>query len=379
MNKKLYKSGEKSPVSGQYSLVDENKEPAGREYTVVEGEPFPPTQKKGQGYILSDVTLHDSMALESGSRLPARLVDLKLRIDKLVQGGGLSERAAEKLVNRWAKLFEDVETEKDNIKLEPKVARLTAHITYLETPPTLAKQKQQNSEKASRIMTALSIIVFVALVSSNWLSMIFVSSYKWPNGWFISDKFLGFALAGVSINILLRLRTRVQRGDWADKYIGTHVSRILQATVYAAVIYWLVSALPDTESACLEKGLDANCWQTRANMPFALSGLFVGLFVNLLEEALKGIGERFVDMISALFSSQFEGPRSNEVKNQELRKQLEVVSAQYAGVDISELSDDKKQTIEQLFADALSLLQSNENDQAEQKIQELTLEIKNAT
>jgi len=51
--KKYFKPGEKAKVSGQYENIK-----TGREVTVTQGEPFPPTPKKRQGYILTDPTKH---------------------------------------------------------------------------------------------------------------------------------------------------------------------------------------------------------------------------------------------------------------------------------------------------------------------------------
>jgi len=307
------------------------------------------------------------------------LNNLKSRIDTLVQSGNLDEKSAEQLVKRWGNLSKRLSKAKDPLSLEPKIAGLTAYVAFLEAPPSLQRVKETKAQKASELMTTLSLSALLVLISTNWLSMLFSDKYNWPNGWFISDVYLGFALAGVLINILLRLRNRIQRGDWENKYWGTHVSRILQATVYAALIYWFVGFLPDTAEKCTARGLDELCWQTRVNIPFAPAALLIGLFVHLVEEALVGVGERFVDMISALFSTQFVGSRQKEAKNQELRKQLEALRGQYSQVDISNLDVDKKQGIKQLFEDALSLLQSNENDQAESKLQELVLEMKTAT
>jgi len=50
---KYFKPGEKAKVSGQYKNIK-----TGREVTVTQGEPFPPTPKKRQGYILTDPTKH---------------------------------------------------------------------------------------------------------------------------------------------------------------------------------------------------------------------------------------------------------------------------------------------------------------------------------
>jgi len=48
---KEFKPGDICPVSGQYEIVQ-----TGNERTVTKGEPFPPTPKSSQTYILVDKT-----------------------------------------------------------------------------------------------------------------------------------------------------------------------------------------------------------------------------------------------------------------------------------------------------------------------------------
>ena len=51
--KRHLKPGEIAEVSGQYKNIQ-----TGKEVTVTKGEPFPPTPKKRQRYILADRTKH---------------------------------------------------------------------------------------------------------------------------------------------------------------------------------------------------------------------------------------------------------------------------------------------------------------------------------
>ena len=53
---KTYKPGEKAPKSGQYEIVGPRGGHTGKERTITKGEPFPPTEKPGQSYILVDPT-----------------------------------------------------------------------------------------------------------------------------------------------------------------------------------------------------------------------------------------------------------------------------------------------------------------------------------
>ena len=52
------KPGQRAPVSGQYAERGTRGGDAGREVTVVKGEPMPPTLKKGNTYVLVDPTKH---------------------------------------------------------------------------------------------------------------------------------------------------------------------------------------------------------------------------------------------------------------------------------------------------------------------------------
>ena len=55
-----YKPGQKAPRSGQYNVVGPKGGKTNKEVTVVKGEPFPPSTKKGSTYILSDPTKNKS-------------------------------------------------------------------------------------------------------------------------------------------------------------------------------------------------------------------------------------------------------------------------------------------------------------------------------
>ena len=55
---KQYKPGETAPKSGQYEIVGPSGGRTGIERTVTKGEPLPPTNKAGQGYLLVDSTKH---------------------------------------------------------------------------------------------------------------------------------------------------------------------------------------------------------------------------------------------------------------------------------------------------------------------------------
>lgn len=57
---KGHKPGETCPRSGQYGIVGPRGGKPGEERTVVRGEPFPPTPKKGQSYKITDPTKHRS-------------------------------------------------------------------------------------------------------------------------------------------------------------------------------------------------------------------------------------------------------------------------------------------------------------------------------
>jgi len=53
----LHKPGQKAPESGQYEIVGpRGGSVGGKERTIVQGEPFPPTEKPGQKYRIVDKT-----------------------------------------------------------------------------------------------------------------------------------------------------------------------------------------------------------------------------------------------------------------------------------------------------------------------------------
>jgi hypothetical protein len=58
MANKKFKPGQRCPRSGQYVIVNRNSKTTRVERTVVRGEPFPPTPKAGQGFVISDPTKH---------------------------------------------------------------------------------------------------------------------------------------------------------------------------------------------------------------------------------------------------------------------------------------------------------------------------------
>ena len=55
-----YKSGEKAGRSGQYEITGPRGGRTGEERTVVKNEPFPPTPKPGQKFIIVDPTKNNS-------------------------------------------------------------------------------------------------------------------------------------------------------------------------------------------------------------------------------------------------------------------------------------------------------------------------------
>ncbi|MBW4566415.1 MAG: hypothetical protein KME32_36280 [Mojavia pulchra JT2-VF2] len=57
-SKALYSPGSRTPVSGQYELINPDGESTGLEVTSTEGHPFPPTRETDQSYKLVDATKH---------------------------------------------------------------------------------------------------------------------------------------------------------------------------------------------------------------------------------------------------------------------------------------------------------------------------------
>jgi hypothetical protein len=58
MAQRVYTPGQIAPRSGQYLIVGARGGDTGVERTVTRGEPFPPTPKSGQGFVLVDPTKH---------------------------------------------------------------------------------------------------------------------------------------------------------------------------------------------------------------------------------------------------------------------------------------------------------------------------------
>jgi hypothetical protein len=56
----VLKPGQKAPASGQYAVVGPRGGKINKEVTVVKGEPMPPTEKPGQGYVINDRTKNKS-------------------------------------------------------------------------------------------------------------------------------------------------------------------------------------------------------------------------------------------------------------------------------------------------------------------------------
>lgn len=54
----LYNPGERTPMSGQYELINPDSEGTGLEVTSTAGHPFPPTREPEQSYKLVDPTKH---------------------------------------------------------------------------------------------------------------------------------------------------------------------------------------------------------------------------------------------------------------------------------------------------------------------------------
>ncbi|MEN4042604.1 MAG: hypothetical protein ROW39_09680 [Anaerolineaceae bacterium] len=286
-----------------------------------------------------------------------KLTELKMRIDVLIKEGKLNGAHAERVVRQWGKLIKDSKNAKDPLNLEPKIAKLTVTVAQFEITPALQMKKEKMTRDVSLWMSTISLGVWFFLIITNYVTM----RNNTPVGWFADMRYLGFALAGVTINILLDFRNRIRRGDWDQKYTGIYISRIVQVTVYAALIYWFVSSLPVDQ---------------RNTIPFAPAALLIGLFIHLVEEALVGVGERFAEMISALFSTQFLGSRQKDAYTQEMKKRLDALRSKYTETDISSFSEEKKQVIKHLFEDALVFIHSSEPDNAESKIQEIEIVLK---
>jgi hypothetical protein len=60
MSKQPMRPGTTAPRSGQYGIVGQRGGNTGQERTVTKGEPFPPTPKAGQSYVMNDPTKNNA-------------------------------------------------------------------------------------------------------------------------------------------------------------------------------------------------------------------------------------------------------------------------------------------------------------------------------
>jgi hypothetical protein len=294
-----------------------------------------------------------------------RICKLKKRVNKLMGLDTFSLSGKRKLEKQYIRIRQSLRKfDKDPFQVETEIDEFEMYIIRLETPLSLSEKQAEKAWIASKVMLGISVGAWLLLIGTNIISMFALPElYGWPNGWFIQMDYLGFALAGVTINILLSLMPRVWRGDWNKKYLGAYFFRALQATVYGAVVYHFIKYLSEQNGEV----------DQIAGIPLAVSALFVGMFVTLLEGAFAGIGERFVDMLSTLFASKFAGPSQKAAINQDMRQKRAQLISRYSEMDKSSIRESQRKKIDELFNDALLLIQSVENDQAELKLQEIEL------
>ena len=309
-------------------------------------------------------------------KLTQQVVNLQIKFDELIELGILDTDEAERIQKRLDTYKK--KKEKALSKIYHHIVGLEAYLNGRKTGKPQTIVKEEKAATSNQIMTLGAIIVFAVLLISNWLSIAFSTKYNWPKGWFISDEFLGFALAGVSINILLDLRKRVQEESWEDRQSGIYASYFLQATVYAALIYWFVSSIPSNKDGCIARNLDENCFQIRYIFPFAVTGFFIGLFLDKVEAAMITVGERFAKMLEVLFSGQFESPTPKEDQRKELKEKFSALQTEYSDLDKTKLDEAKKVSISTLFEEALLLIQGNQFQKAEEKLLQAGLAIANA-
>lgn len=53
---KVFKPGERAPISGQYEMINRRNKPMNIERTVTKNKSLPPTKSSGQGFVLKDKT-----------------------------------------------------------------------------------------------------------------------------------------------------------------------------------------------------------------------------------------------------------------------------------------------------------------------------------
>jgi len=156
-----------------------------------------------------------------------------------------------------------------------------------EEPPD---ENVKVEHRTNRVIFVISVFVWSALMVSNWISMISPRlDYEWPNGWFNGDLLVGYALAGVAINILVTHLFRTRTREWRSSDIGLYAFRILEATVFVTVIYQIARFFLPPSIEAIETCRNFPQCLTQGSSLFLILGLFVGLAVSRIEGLLLQI------------------------------------------------------------------------------------------
>ncbi len=130
------------------------------------------------------------------------------------------------------------------------------------------------------LVTPLFVVVLaLVLAARNSLPILAQSTNQWTP--FI------FALVGVLLYVMQQTRTRRERFE--PRYLPDYAFRAFQAVVYLYVIMAIIARTGTP-------GADFADWEPN------LTGLFVGMFIQHVEKAMEGLGQRFEEALTAILS-----------------------------------------------------------------------------
>ena len=219
--------------------------------------------------------------------LTLREAQLRQRIQTLVAGSETELLSTADLATELGSVIHALEEANEYpAQAKSALASLEVRLAQLE-----AQQRQTNTHDdmppkftlwiAGRNLLIFSAVAWLLLLISNWLSMLSVS-YTWPVGWFANDYYTVFAAVGVTLNALFAQLRSAAPTVWSKGQSSLYVFRLLQATVYAALLYHLASVvLPEADIACT-----ATLCVSLQSPLLLISSFLIGLLVSEIEKGI---------------------------------------------------------------------------------------------
>lgn len=220
-------------------------------------------------------------------------------------------------------------------------------------------------ENRTRLILVVSVTTWLLLMLSNLLSIIIIEDqYHWPNGWFHNDYMVVFAIAGVVLNMLLAQRNLLRDGDWHEHFFSVLAFRILQATIYTAVVYQLGRFfLPFTVRAtdALTEGectmFLSQCISVQSSL-FLVISFFIGLTINRIENELTG----FLRVGST---------GRDEKRIRKIKRDFKELEERLKDLNLLGLTDEQRKAYEEELDIVERSLKQNEHSRAELLIRDL--------